>query len=166
MSSPSAAGVVRRRSMKSWLRDTLHSAARRMSRQLDVRVNTTSFSSAGVTSCAPANSSEATSIESCRPTAGRSALAAPDWAWARRTGIAHSKAASRRWKRRDRSRTDGSSVTSYRTRAKNGPRAQVPLLYALRSIKQSGSESVGSESTDSDPTDSDPNDSDPDWGGG
>jgi hypothetical protein len=54
MSSPSAAGVVRRRSRKTCVGVSLQSGTRNGSRQLDVRVNTTRLRSSGDTASAPA----------------------------------------------------------------------------------------------------------------
>ena len=109
MSSPSAAGVVRRRSVKSWLGVSLQSGAMSTSRQLDVRVKMMRLRSSVATSFAPGNSSDATSIESCRPTTGRAAPAPADWPATTANGVTNSDAARKARRRREWNRTDGGS---------------------------------------------------------
>ena len=67
MSSPSAADVVRRRSVKISMGVSLQIGMRNGSRHTDARVEIASFRSLGLTTSAPGNVSDATSMESGAP---------------------------------------------------------------------------------------------------
>src|SRR5688572_5364075 len=149
MSSPSASGVVRRRSVKTCVGVSRQSGTRKGSRQLDVRVNTTRLRSSGDTAVAPSNSSDATSIESCSATAaGRDAGTSPDWASTAAHGVTTSDAARRQRRRREKIRTDGgSNRVAPADGAKSGPRSQAMSPLGLTSLQRQAVDQHDSRST-------------------